>query len=90
MLPVAKTAQERKISDYSVSWLASILKRMFDFCWLFDDGLGGWAMSQKMPLLSRVLGTAAFASVIVVLLMSYQWGRATESPMTQVIRLHPK
>ena len=31
-------------------------------------------MSQKMPLLSRVLGTAAFASVIVVLLMSYQWG----------------
>ena len=47
-------------------------------------------MSQKMPLLSRVVGTAAFASVIVVLLMSYQWGRATESPMTLVIRLHPK
>jgi hypothetical protein len=35
-----------------------------------------WAMSQNMPLLNRVLGTAALASVIVVLLMSYQWGRA--------------
>jgi hypothetical protein len=34
------------------------------------------AMSQNMPLLSRVLGTAALASVIVFLLMSYQWGRA--------------
>ena len=45
-------------------------------------------MSQNMPLLSRVLGTAALASVIVVLLMSYQWGRA--APMTQVIRLHPR
>jgi hypothetical protein len=50
----------------------------------------GWAMSQNMRLLNRVLGTAAFASVIVVLLMSYQWGRAAASPTTQVIRLHPK
>ena len=47
-------------------------------------------MSQNMPLLSRVLGTAAFASVTVVLLMGYQWGRAAEPPLTQVIRLHPK
>jgi len=47
-------------------------------------------MSQNMPLLSRVLGTAALTSVIVVLLMSYQWGRAAEPPVTQVIRLHPK
>jgi hypothetical protein len=38
----------------------------------------------------RVLGTAALASVIVVLLMSYQWGRAAEPHMTQMIRLHPK
>jgi hypothetical protein len=30
-------------------------------------------MSQNMPLLSRVLGTAALTRVIVVLLMSYQW-----------------
>jgi hypothetical protein len=47
-------------------------------------------MSQNMPLLSRVLGTAALTSVIVVLLMSYQWGGAAEPLMTQVIRLHPK
>ena len=47
-------------------------------------------MSQNIPLLSRVLGTAALASVIVVLLMSYQWGRAAKSPVTQVIRLHSK
>ena len=31
-------------------------------------------MSQNMPLLSRVLGTAALTSVIVILLMSYQLG----------------
>jgi hypothetical protein len=37
VLPVAKTAQERKILTYSYSWLASILKRMFYFYWLFDD-----------------------------------------------------
>jgi hypothetical protein len=47
-------------------------------------------MSQDMPVLSRVVGTAALASVIVVLLMGYQWGRAAEPPMTQAIRLHPK
>jgi hypothetical protein len=47
-------------------------------------------MSQNMPLLSRILGTAALTSVIVILLMSYQWGRAAEPPMTQVMRLHPK
>ena len=43
-------------------------------------------MSQNMPLLSGVLGTAALTSVIVVLLMSYQWGRAAEPLVTQVIR----
>jgi hypothetical protein len=47
-------------------------------------------MRRIRPLLNRVLGTAALASVIVVLLISYQWGRAAEPPMTQVIRLHPK
>jgi hypothetical protein len=47
-------------------------------------------VSQNMPLLSRVLGTAALTNVIVVLLMSYQWGRAAEPPVTHVIRLHPK
>jgi hypothetical protein len=47
-------------------------------------------MSQNMPLLSRVLGTAALTSVIVVLLMSYQWGHAAELPMAKVIRLHAK
>ena len=47
-------------------------------------------MSQNMPLLSRVLGTAALASVIVVLLMGHQWGRAAEPSLTQVMRLHAK
>ncbi len=32
-------------------------------------------MPQNMPSLNRVLGTAALASVIVALLMSYQWRR---------------
>ena len=32
---------------------------------------------------------AALASVIVALLMSYQWGRAAEPPIVKVIRLHP-
>ena len=45
-------------------------------------------MSQNMPLLSRVLGTAALASVIVFLLMSYQWGRAAESAGLLAPRLH--
>ena len=31
---------------------------------------------------------AALASVIVALLMSYQWGRAAEPPIVKVIRLH--
>ena len=49
----------------------------------------GWqAMSQNMPSLNRVLATAALASVIVGLLMSYQWGRAAEPPVAKVIRLH--
>jgi hypothetical protein len=45
-------------------------------------------MSQNMPSLNRVLATAALASGIVALLMSYQWGRAAEPPVAKVIRLH--
>ncbi len=45
-------------------------------------------MSQNMPSLSRVLATAALASVIVATLMSYQWGGAAEPPAAKVIRLH--
>jgi hypothetical protein len=71
------------------SWLASILNAcLISIGYLMTDWTVG--MSQNMPLLSRVLGTAALASVIVVLLMSYQWGSAAESPVTQVIRLHSK
>jgi hypothetical protein len=47
-------------------------------------------MSQNMPLLNRVLGTAALASVIAALLMSHQLSRAAEPPMAKVIRLHAK
>jgi hypothetical protein len=46
------------------------------------------AMSQNVPSLNRVLATAALASLIVGLLMSYQWSRAAEPPVTKVIRLH--
>jgi hypothetical protein len=41
VLPVAKTAQERKFYGYSVFLACVRIKRMFDFYWLFDDGLGG-------------------------------------------------
>jgi hypothetical protein len=47
-------------------------------------------MSHDMPSLNRVLATAALASVIVALLMSYQWGRAAEPPIAKVIRLQPE
>ena len=47
-------------------------------------------MSQNVPLLNRVLGTAALASVIAALLMSQQLSRAAEPPMTKVIRFHAK
>ena len=44
-------------------------------------------MSHNMPSLNRVLATAALASVIVALLMSYQWGRAAGPPTAKVIHL---
>ncbi len=47
-------------------------------------------MSQNMPSLNRVLTTAALASMIVALLMSYQWGGAAEPPIAKVIRVHVK
>ena len=40
-------------------------------------------MLQNMPLLNRVLGTAALASVITALLMSHQFGRGSEPPMAK-------
>ena len=47
-------------------------------------------MSQNMPLLSRVLGTAALASVIITLLMSYQWSGAAEPPTAKGHTTSPK
>ena len=47
-------------------------------------------MSQNLPLLNRVLGTAALASVIAALLMSQQLSRPAEPPMAKVIRFHAK
>ena len=70
------------------SLLAFFLNGCLNFDRLFDTG---WrAMSQDMPSLNRVLATAALASVIVALLMSYQWGRAAEPPIAKVIRLQPE
>jgi hypothetical protein len=75
-----------KLPVTSNSRLASILKHMFEFGWVI------WktAMLQNMPLLNRVLGTAALASVITALLMSHQFSRGSEPPMAKVIRLHAK
>jgi hypothetical protein len=47
-------------------------------------------VSQNMPLLGRVLGTAALASIVMTLMMSYQWSGAAEPPAVKVIRLHQK
>jgi hypothetical protein len=70
----------------SNSRLASILKQMFEFGWVIWRA----AMLQNMPLLNRVLGTAALASVVAALLMSHQLSRGSEPPMAKVIRLHAK
>jgi hypothetical protein len=87
MLP--KNLRGMKIGGYSLFPACAFLKRMFEF---LSVVLLGWrAMSQNMPSLNRVLATAALASVVIVLLMSYQWGRAAaEPPIAKVIRLHPK
>jgi hypothetical protein len=66
--------------------LASFSNECLNFMWFFDARLR--AMSQNVPSLNRVLATAALASLIVGLLMSYQWSRAAEPPVTKVIRLH--
>jgi hypothetical protein len=87
-LLLLKNRRVMKIDSHSLFLLASFLNGCFNFDRLFDTG---WRpMSHNMPSLNRVLATAALASVIVGLLMSYQWGRAAEPPITKVIRLHPK
>ena len=83
---VAEKAQEWEIAGHFYSRLASILKHMFEFGWVIWKA----AMLQNMPLLNRVLGTAALASVITALLMSHQFSRGSEPPMAKVIRLHAK
>jgi hypothetical protein len=47
------------------------------------------AMSQKMPLRSRFLGTAALVSAVGGLLLSYQWGHATKPTLVQVTPASP-
>jgi hypothetical protein len=42
-------------------------------------------MSRNRPLLGRFLSTAALASVMVGLLLSYQWGHAAGPSMAQVV-----
>jgi hypothetical protein len=69
------------------SGLASIVKRMFEFGRVIRRVA---AMSQNVPLLNRILVTAALASVIAALLISQQLGRAAEPPMAKVVRLHAK
>jgi hypothetical protein len=72
---------------YILSPACVFIKRMFEFhrSW-------GWSlvMSQNMRSLSRVLATAALASAMVVLLMSYKLGHAEGPQIAKVIRLHPK
>jgi hypothetical protein len=66
------------------SWPAVVLNRRFNFNHSFENEQRRWAMSRNMPLLSRFLNTAALASVIGGLLLSYQWGHAAEPRMPQV------
>jgi hypothetical protein len=47
-------------------------------------------MSHNVPLLNRVLGTAAIATVITVLLIGQQLSRPAEPSTAKVIRLHAK
>lgn len=47
-------------------------------------------MSLKMPLLGRFLSTAALASVIGGLLLSYQWGQAAAPATVRVAPASPE
>jgi hypothetical protein len=47
-------------------------------------------MSRNMPLLGRFLSTAALASVMGGLLLSYQWGRAAGPSVAQVAPASPE
>jgi hypothetical protein len=84
LLPKPRRRGNSSFTSYSR--LAFMFKRMFESGW----DTGGWAMPQNVPLLNRVLGTAAVASVIAALLMSQQLSRAAEPPTAKVMRLHSK
>jgi hypothetical protein len=47
-------------------------------------------MSRNMPLLGRFLSTAALASVMGGLLLSYQWGHAAGPSLAQVAPASPE
>jgi hypothetical protein len=47
-------------------------------------------MSSEFPVLARFLATGALASVIGGFLVSNQWGRLAESPVTQASRSSPE
>jgi hypothetical protein len=82
--------KERRMEDSGSDPIYG-LRRIKNACLNLLGSLEGRpAVSQNMPLLSRVLGTAALASVIMTLLMSYQWSGAAEAPAAKVIRPHPK
>jgi hypothetical protein len=58
------------------SWPAVVLNRRFNFNHSFENEQRRWG--------NRFLNTAALASVIGGLLLSYQWGHAAEPRMPQV------
>ncbi len=47
-------------------------------------------MSSQFPVLARFLATGALASVIGGFLVSNQWGRLAEPPVTQASRSSPE
>ena len=83
---MAKKAQDWKIPVYPPFPTCNILKRMFEF----ERLSGGLDNVAEMPLLGRVLGTAALASVIMTLLMSYQWSGAAEPSTAKGHTTSPK
>jgi hypothetical protein len=81
---VVNTMNQETHQKTPCSWPAVVLNRSFNFNHSFENEQRRWAMSRNMPLLSRFLNTAALASVIGGLLLSYQWGHAAEPRMPQV------
>jgi hypothetical protein len=47
-------------------------------------------MSRNIPLLGRFLSTAALASLMGGVLLSYQWGHGAGPSMAQVTRPHQR